>query len=52
MNGRNCGCIAGVGVSGGYAAVGDAMIAALSPALNGPGGSKRKRTSPVATIPA
>ena len=30
-------CIAKVGVSGG-AAMGDAMIAALSPALNGPGG--------------
>ena len=31
-------CIAKVGWSGGYAAMGDAMIAALSPALNGPGG--------------
>ncbi len=32
-------CIAKVGASGGYAAMGDAMIAALSsPALNGPGG--------------
>ena len=31
-------CIAKVGVSGGAAAMGDAMIAALSPALNGPGG--------------
>ena len=31
-------CIAKVGWSGGGAAMGDAMIAALSPALNGPGG--------------
>ncbi len=31
-------CIAKVGASGGTAAMGDAMIAALSPALNGPGG--------------
>ena len=31
-------CIAKVGWSGGAAAMGDAMIAALSPALNGPGG--------------
>jgi len=31
-------CIAKVGASGGYAAMGDAMIAALSPALNEPGG--------------
>ncbi len=31
-------CIAKVGTSGGGAAMGDAMIAALSPALNGPGG--------------
>ncbi len=31
-------CIAKVGMSGGDAAMGDAMIAALSPALNGPNG--------------
>ena len=31
-------CIAKVGASGGTAAMGDAMIAALSPTLNGPGG--------------
>ncbi len=31
-------CIAKVGANGGGAAMGDAMIAALSPALNGPGG--------------
>ena len=31
-------CIAKVGWSGGGAAIGDAMIAALSPKLNGPGG--------------
>ena len=31
-------CIAKVGTSGGGAAMGDAMIAALSPKLNGPGG--------------
>jgi hypothetical protein len=34
-------CIAKVGTSGGDAAMGDAMIAALSPALNGPAAATR-----------